>query len=36
MDYEEFLSIYEIVITLMRNIKDDILNSAIREQYKRQ
>lgn len=34
-DYEEFISIYEIVTTLMRNIKDDILNAAITEQYKR-
>ncbi len=34
-DYEDFLNIYEIIITLMRNIKDDILNAAITEKYKR-
>ncbi|MGK7957685.1 MAG: MAE_28990/MAE_18760 family HEPN-like nuclease [Crocosphaera sp.] len=34
-DYKEFMEIYQIVITLMRNIKDDILNAAITEKYKR-
>ncbi|ACK67472.1 conserved hypothetical protein [Rippkaea orientalis PCC 8801] len=34
-NYEDFIDIYQIVTTLMRNIKDDILNAAITERYKR-
>ncbi len=35
IDYDEYLSIYDIVTRMMREIKDDILNSAINEQYKK-
>ncbi|GBF81228.1 MAE_28990/MAE_18760 family HEPN-like nuclease [Aphanothece sacrum] len=34
-DYADFINIYEIVTILMRNIKDDILNAAITQRYKR-
>jgi len=34
-DYEEYISIYKLVIELIRNFKDDLLNAAVTEQYKK-
>lgn len=35
IDYEEYISIYNLVIELIRNFKDDLLNAAVTEQYKK-
>ncbi len=35
IDYEEYISIYNLVIKLIRNFKDDLLNAAVTEQYKK-
>ena len=35
IDYEEYISIYDLVIGLMRNFKDNLLNAAVTEQYKK-
>ena len=35
IDYEEYISIYSLVIQLIRNFKDDLLNTAVTEQYKK-
>lgn len=35
IDYEEYISIYNLVIELIRNFKDDLLNATVTEQYKK-
>ncbi|MFM7352050.1 MAG: MAE_28990/MAE_18760 family HEPN-like nuclease, partial [Microcystis aeruginosa] len=35
IDYEEYINIYDLVIKLIRNFKDDLLNAAVTEQYKK-
>ncbi|MHC5830549.1 MAG: MAE_28990/MAE_18760 family HEPN-like nuclease, partial [Nostoc sp.] len=35
VDYEGYIDIYNIVIQMMRDIKEDILNAAINEKFKR-
>ena len=35
IDYEEYISIYNLVIELIRDFKDDLLNAAVTEQYKK-
>lgn len=35
VDYEEYMHIHQLVIDIMRMMKDDILNAAVTEKYKR-
>lgn len=35
VDYDGYIDIYNIVIEMMRNVKDDIFNAASTEKYKR-
>ncbi len=35
IDYEEYINTYNLVIKLIRDFKDDLLNAAVTEQYKK-
>ena len=35
LDYQGYINTYNIVTQLMRDIKDDILNAAINEKFRR-